>query len=309
MDYIIFIASLAMLIYGADFIVQEAERIALHYRIPAFIIGATLVAVGTSLPEMAASIAASSNHKSALAVSNVLGSVTFNITLVLGVVFFIGKKINPTRDLFAKDSSWALFPLLIFIIMGYDGEINRVEGLLFLVLMFAYVLFLVQDAKELLEVDEDLQKEKFVWGKTALYLTLGFIMVVGGAHFTIESASTIALSLGVSEWLVGLFLISFGTSLPELVVSVMAVKKGSADLAIGNIIGSNVANFTMVLGAAALVHPLSIDFMKYGYDVLITAVATIMLVFITANRLYNKSAAIALFVLLGLFLDNAIINL
>ena len=134
-------------------------------------------------------------------------------------------------------------------------------------------------------------------------------MVVGGAHYTIESATTIAVSLGISEWLVGLFLIAFGTSLPELVVSIVAVKKGSADMAIGNIIGSNVANFTMVLGAASLVNPLRIDFASYGYDIAIASAATIMLVFITANRLYNKSAGIALFVLLGLFFNNAIVNL
>ena len=306
MDYIIFIASLALLIVGADFIVRESERIALHFKIPAFIIGATLIAVGTSLPEMAASMTASYNHKSELAISNVLGSVTFNITLVLGILFLLGKQIHPKRDLFAKDSAWALFPVLIFLLVGFDGTIDRYEGTVFVLLMLGYVLFLVNDAKELLVVDEELEKEKFAWIKSLSLLTVGFVLVVGGAHYTIESATVIATTWGVSEWFIGLFLISFGTSLPELVVSIMAVKKGNADMAIGNIIGSNVANFTMVLGGSALVSPLLLNTKLYAFDILIAVLASIMLLFITANRLYNKSGGIALLLVLALFVHNAL---
>ena len=309
MDYIIFISSLAVLIFGADLIVRESERIALHFNIPAFVIGATLVAVGTSLPEMAASMTASYHDKSELAVANVLGSVTFNITLVLGVIFLLAKNITPSRDLFSKDSAWALFPLLIFLLVSFDGVINRFEGVLFLLLMGAYVLFLVTDAKDLLEIDEDLQKERFAWVKTLSLLTLGFIFVVGGAEFTISSATTIATTWGVSEWIIGLFLISFGTSLPELIVSIVAVKKGNIDMSIGNIIGSNVANFTMVLGSASLVSPLTIDTSKYSFDILVTVIATLMLLFITANKLYNKSAGIALMILLAIFISNTLTNL
>jgi len=306
MDYVIFIASLALLIIGADFIVRESERIALHFKIPAFIIGATLIAVGTSLPEMAASMTASYNHKSELAVSNVLGSVTFNITLVLGILFLLGKQIHPKRDLFAKDSAWALFPVLIFLLVGFDGLVDRFEGTVFVLLMLGYVMFLIYDAKELLVVDEELEKEKFAWTKSLALLAAGFTLVVGGAHYTIDSATAIALTWGVSEWFIGLFLISFGTSLPELVVSIMAVKKGNADMAIGNIIGSNVANFTMVLGGSALVSPLLINTKLYAFDILLAVLASVMLLFITANRLYNKSGGIALLLVLALFVHNAL---
>lgn len=306
MDYVIFIASLALLIVGADFIVRESERIALHFKIPAFIIGATLIAVGTSLPEMAASMTASYNNKSELAVANVLGSVTFNITLVLGILFLLSKQIHPKRDLFAKDSAWALFPVLIFLLVSFNGVIDRFEGTVFVLLMLGYVMFLMYDAKELLVVDEELEKEKFAWAKSLVLLALGFTLVVGGAHYTIESATIIALTWGVSEWFVGLFLISFGTSLPELVVSIMAVKKGNADMAIGNIIGSNVANFTMVLGGSALVSPLLINTKLYAFDILIAVLVSVMLLFITANRLYNKSGGIALLLVLSLFVHNAL---
>jgi len=306
MDFLIFFVSMVSLIYGADFIINEAERIATHFKIPHFIIGATLVAFGTSLPEMAASITASVTHKSDMAVSNVIGSVVFNITLVLGVVFIISSKIRPKRDLFAKDSAWALFPLLIFLLMSYDNVISRVEGVLFITLMAGYILFLVVDAKELLAMEtHEYDKESFSWSKSLLPLIIGFVMVVLGATFTIESGSSIARSFGISEWMIGLFLISFGTSLPELVVSLTAARKGNADMSIGNIIGSNVANFTMVLGSAALVNPLTIDTVANQFDIFVTIVATLMLLFITANRLYNRSAGIALLIVLFLFINNS----
>ncbi len=307
MEYLVFLASMGALIYGANHIIVESERIALHFNISSFVIGATLVAVGTSLPEMAASIAASSAGKSDMAVANVLGSVTFNISLVLGLIFLIAKDLKPKRDLFQNDSAWSLFPLMVFIIMAYDGEIGTFEGCMFLLLMIGYLLFLSKDAKAIEdEVNTELSKEKFAWGKTIVFLLIGFTLVIVGANYTIESASTIARSLGVTEWVISLILIAFGTSLPELVVSIAAAKKGNADMIIGNIIGSNVANFTVVLGSAAIVNPLTIDFSKNGYDILCAGTASFMLVFITANKLYNKSAGIGLLVIIALMLHNSL---
>lgn len=307
MDFLIFIVSMAVLIKGADIIIKESERIALHFNISEFVIGATLVALGTSLPEMAASIAASLNNKSEMAVSNVLGSVILNITLVLGLVFLLAKNINPKRDIFAKDSTWALIPVFVFILMAFDGIITRFEGMLFLLLMVGYLMFLSKEAKLLTEeIDEDLIKEPFRWGKTIILLILGFVFVVGGADYTIESASNIARNFGISEWIIGLFLIAFGTSLPELMVSVVAALNKKADMSIGNIIGSNVANFTVVLGSAAIVNPLNVDVHKYIFDISTVLVVSITLVFITANKMYNKSAGIALLTLLALFAYNSI---
>lgn len=298
---------MAVLIKGADLVIKESERIALHFNISEFVIGATLVAIGTSLPEMAASIAASYNHKSEMAVANVLGSVTINITLVLGVVFLISKNINPKRDIFAKDSTWALIPVFIFILVAFDGVITRFEGVLFLVLMGGYLLFLSQESTLLTEeIDEDIKKEKFSWFKSIAILIVGFVCIIGGADYSIESASNIARMFGVSEWLIGLFLIAFGTSLPELMVSIVAALNKKGDMSIGNIIGSNAANFTMVLGSAALVNPLSVDVHKYLFDIIVTLIVSISLVFITANRLYNKSAGIALITLFAIFVYNSI---
>lgn len=307
MDFIIFIIAMAVLIFGADMIVNQSERIALKFKIPEFIIGATLIALGTSLPEMAASVAASFNGKTDIAIANVIGSNILNITLVLAAVFIIAKKINPTRDFFAKDSTWALVPVLVLTLMMIDGLISRFDATLLLLLMAAYLMFLLQDAKNIPEEDiEDFDESTFVWKKTTLVLLAGFTMLILGAHFAVQSASDIAREFGISEWIIGIILVSIGTSLPELVVSISAAIKGKVNMAIGNIIGSNMANTTIVLGAAALVSPMPISASAYIFDIATMIVATLLLVFITANKLYNKSAGISLIVILGLFLNNTI---
>ncbi|MDF1876918.1 calcium/sodium antiporter [Sulfurimonas sp. SAG-AH-194-L11] len=306
MDYIIFLVAMAALIYGAGFIIKESERIALHFNISHFVIGATLVAFGTSLPEMAASMMAASHGKSDMAVANVLGSVIFNITLVLGLVFFIAKSMKPERDLFSKDSAWVVVPVIIFLLMIQDGVIGRIDGIIFLLLMISYLIFLFTSSKDDLEgeIDESLT-QKFNWGKTLILLTIGFIFTIGGANFVIESGTNIARHLEVSEWIIGLFLISLGTSLPELVVSLVAIKKGNADMSIGNIIGSNVANFSMVIGGSSLIHPLIVNVSENSFDIFIMVAASFTLLFILANKLYNKAGGIFLFAILALFIQNS----
>ena len=308
MDFLIFIVSLGVLIWGSDILIDQSEKIALRFGISEYVIGATLVAVGTSLPEMAASVTASINHRPEIAVANVIGSNIFNITLVLATVFIIAKNVDPHRDFFAKDSSWALFPVLIFILMIQDGSFSRFDGFLLILLMCAYVLFLLRAGKDIL-IDEEEEPEPvtpFDWRKVSILTLLGFICVIMGADYTIESASAIAKSFGVSDWIIGIVMISLGTSMPELMVSVTAALKGKADMAIGAIIGSNMANTTMVLGSAALVNPIEIDPGKYMFDITAMLVATLMLVFISANKLYTKPAGISLLIILALFMQNTL---
>ena len=310
MDFIIFVISMCALIQGAEFIIKESERIALHYNISEFIIGATLIALGTSLPEMAASIAASVKGQSDMAVANVLGSNIMNISLVLGLVFLIASRIAPGRDLFFKDSAWLLFPVIIFPLMVIDGSLSRLDGFLLFAMMGAYVLFLLQSSKEeqLAEVDEELKKEPFNWPKTLALLGIGFILVVVGADYAIDSAANIARTFGISEWIIGLLLIAFGTSLPELVVSIKAARQGKADMSIGNIIGSNMANTSVVLGSAAMTRPLTIDLTSSSFDIFLMIGVTLMLVFITANKLYAKASGVMLLIVLAIFLQHALIH-
>lgn len=307
MDFMIFTVAMAALIYGADFVIKESERIALHFKISHYVIGATLVAFGTSMPEMAASMMASYEGKSDMAVANVVGSNIFNIALILGVVFFISKNMNLKRNLFERDGAWVIIPVIIFMIMIQDGIISRSDGFLFLLMMVSYLIFLFTASKDELEgdIDEDLIKDKFNWPKSIMLLAVGFVLTIGGANFVVESGTSMARVFGVSEWIIGLFLIALGTSLPEFVVSLAAVKKGNIEMSIGNIIGSNVANFSTVLGAASLINPLTIDLVATKFDVYVLVATSATLLFILANKLYNKAGAIFLLTILALFILNS----
>ncbi len=307
MDVVIFILAMGSLIFGADFIITQSERIALRFNISEFIIGATLIALGTSLPEMATSIAANLEGKPEIAVANAVGSNILNITLVLAVTLIITRCFVSKRDFFAKDSIWVLMPILIFLLMSIDGVISRFDAILLIILMIAYLIYLIQDSNRL-DTDylkEDIKKP-FSWLKSIALLTIGFILVVLGAHFGVDSASSIAKSFGISQWVIGVILVSFGTSLPELVVSVSAVLKGKTEMAIGNIIGSNLANITMVIGVSALVKDLPIDVHRYIFDLSIMTASTIIFIYIMANKLYSRPAGISLLILLALFIENAL---
>ncbi|MBN2896340.1 MAG: calcium/sodium antiporter [Campylobacterales bacterium] len=309
MDIIIFIAAMASLIYGADFVIDESERIALHFDIPHFVIGATLVAFGTSLPEMAASVIASAQGKSEMALANVVGSNFMNIALILGIVFLFSRRLEPERDLFANDSAWVLIPPLLFGLMIFDGRIGRFDALLLLSMMAAYLFFLFGGSKSVIEYDEVMQRARFNWLKSVVLLLAGFALTIGGAHFVVESGSNIARLFGVSEWMIGIVLIAFGTSLPELVVSVAAIRKGNADMSIGNIIGSNVANLSMVLGSAALVAPLHVNLVSSAFDLALMGAAALCLTLILANRLYHRAGGVLLLILLGLLIQNSLATL
>jgi len=173
-------------------------------------------------------------------------------------------------------------------------------------MMAAYLYFLFTESSDEFDIDEDLDKEKFNWGKSVLMLGAGFILTIVGANYVVESGSNIARMFEVSEWIIGLFLIALGTSLPELVVSLVAIKKGNADMSVGNIIGSNVANFSMVLGGASLIQPLNMSGAA-SFDIYIMIAASIALFLVLANKLYNKAGAIFLLMILALFIHNAVI--
>ncbi len=307
-DFAFFAVALAALIWGADLLIAQSEKIARHFGLSDYFIGATLIALGTSLPEMAASVSASLAGHPAISLSNIIGSNTLNITLVLGTVFLIARRINPHRDFFAQDSSWALFPIFIFILMIMDGLLSRFDGMLLLILMGAYLLFLIRNGKEVLI--EELQAinegglSSFQWRRTGSLLLVGFGVVIIGADALIASATALARSWGVSEWIIGVVLIAMGTSMPELVVSVAAARRGKADMAIGNIIGSNMANISVALGAAALARPLTLDPAAYVFYIGAMLVATLMLVFLAANKLYTRSAGISLLIVLAVFLQH-----
>jgi cation:H+ antiporter len=308
MDFVIFTLAMGALIVGADFIVNHSENLAVRLNIPQFIIGATLVAFGTSFPEMATTVMANFNGKPDIAISNVIGSNIFNILLVLAMIFFISKKIKLSRDFFIKDASWVLVALMLFILMSIDGYIGQRDSVLLIFTMFGYILFLLRESYGLkIKMVNKLESDKkYSLIRNILLLILGFFLIISGAHFTVESAAAIAHSFNISEWIIGIILISFGTSLPELAVSISAVVKGKADMAIGNIIGSNLANTTIVLGSAGLIKDIPISLIDNVFDISTMVVATIMLVWITASRLYIRPIGVSLLILLTLFISETV---
>jgi cation:H+ antiporter len=314
MSFVIFVLSVAFLLLGADLLVRESERLAIRLRVSEFTIGAILIALGTSLPEMAVGILAGYGAKPELAIGSIVGSTILNNTLILGLIFIFTHKTYHNMGFFAKDSNWVIISVLVFVLMALDGVVSRFDAFLLLLLMTTYILFLVKDAKSMImqqthEAKQELPPKEdngFFWPKTISLLLFGFALIAGGADFAIESALDIAKTFHISHWIIGITLVAIGTSLPELIVSISAAIKGKTNISIGSIIGSSTANITAVLGSAALAKPLQIDMPVHLFDIATMIIATLMLVFLTINKLYSKPAGITLLIMFVLFIEHTI---
>lgn len=252
-----------LLIKGADFFVDGSSSVAKRLRVPSMIIGLTIVAMGTSLPECAVSVTASLSNNNALAVSNVVGSNIFNLMVVCGVcTLFVPLAVSV--DTLKKEFPFSIICAILLVIMGKIGMLlGRVDGIIFLVLFAAYLGWMIKSAlsarnsalnKELEdEVDEEI-KVLPVW-QCIIYIIGGAVAIKFGGDFVVDGASTIASSMGLSQNLIGLTIVALGTSLPELVTSIVAAKKNEVDMALGNVIGSNIFNILLVLGVAGAISP------------------------------------------------------
>ena len=275
---LLLIAGFGALIKGADWFVDGAAGIAAKLRIPTLVIGLTIVAFGTSAPELATSLISASEQSVGIAIGNILGSNICNVFLILGLSASIAV-LPIQKDSLKIDLPVLLAVSVLFIVFGVTGnEISRLEGVILAVALVAYTTFLIINAlkgRDKSEGIEDLDNHEVVgeaeqakglgaWyekmkGYTwflAAILVVGLGVVVGGAMMAVEGAKTIAGKLGVSENIIGLTVVAIGTSLPELITSVMAAKKGETDIAVGNIIGSNLFNILMVGGLSAVIFPL-----------------------------------------------------
>ncbi|MBQ3795753.1 MAG: calcium/sodium antiporter [Butyrivibrio sp.] len=252
-----------LLIKGADFFVDGSSAVAKILKVPTLIIGLTIVAMGTSLPELSVSITASMAGSNALAVSNVIGSNIFNLMVVLGASALIAP-LYVSKDVLKKDFPFSVGCAVLLLILGYiEMELRRYDGLIFLALFICFIVNQILSAKRArkaaMEESDDADDEI-----KNIPLWLAFIYIVGGAvavkfggDFVVNSAKYIAAFFGLSENLIGLTIVALGTSLPELVTSVVAAKKNELDMAVGNVVGSNVFNILMILGVAAAVSPIS----------------------------------------------------
>ena len=242
-----------MLIKGADWFVEGASSIAAKFGIPQLVIGLTIVAMGTSAPEAAVSVTAALNNNAGITIGNVVGSNILNIFVILGITATI------TTLAVGKSTLKIEMPFMIVVTalllgLGIDGKISRVDGIIFWVIFIGYLIYLLMLAKKGSATEEEKPKDVSL-GKAFVFAIIGFALIIWGSDVTVDAATNIAQMLGVDERIIGLTIVALGTSLPELCASVVAARKGKADIAIGNVVGSNLFNILFVVGTSALITP------------------------------------------------------
>ena len=263
----------AFLVKGADFFVEGSSSIAKKLKVPPIIIGLTIVAMGTSLPETAVSVTASPVQNNELAVSNVVGSNIFNLMFVIGVCSIL-TPIMVQKATVVRDIPLSLGCALFLLVLGISGlgdktgmTLGHADGVIFLIVFAGYIFTMVRSAMkaraagqkvEIEGVEECDNMKELSYGKSILFLIVGAAAIAFGGDLTVDTASRIAIELGMSQTLVGLTIVSIGTSLPELVTSVVAARKNEVDMAVGNAVGSNIFNILMVLGISSAISPVAL---------------------------------------------------
>ena len=255
MEYLLLIIGFVLLIKGADFFVEGSSSLARFLKIPSVIIGLTIVAMGTSAPEASVSINAALAGNNDIAVSNIIGSNIFNGLVVVGICAFIsGFKTN--KDILKRDMPVNILITAILCVMIADGRLSRLEGILLLAGMIFYIVNMILSALKTRSSYPD--EKNMPLYKSLIFIAGGLVSVIFGGNLVVNNASQIAVSFGVSQNFIGLTIVAIGTSLPELVTSIVATRKGDSGLALGNAIGSNIFNILFILGMSATISPLHI---------------------------------------------------
>ena len=277
---IILLVGFVFLVKGADWFVEGAASIARKLGIPQLIIGLTIVAMGTSMPEAAVSITAALQQNAGITIGNVVGSNILNIFIILGITALI-TNVKIQKSTIRYEIPFMIFITIILMICGMtDMKITFIEGIFLWILFIAYLVYLFVMAKNG-ETQEE-EKDIPVW-KCLIFILIGGILVVKGSDFAVSGASAIARYFGMSERFIGLTIVAFGTSLPELVTSVTAAKRGNAGIAIGNIVGSNIFNILFVIGTTSLICNVPFE-SKFLVDTIIAIIAGLILWFGTMKH-------------------------
>lgn len=256
LQIILMITGFVMLVKGADWFVDGTSGIATKLGIPQLVIGLTIVAMGTSAPEAAVSITAALKDNSSIAIGNIVGSNILNILIILGITAVI-TTVAIQKSTLKIEIPYMIIITVVLIIMGVtDSRVSRIEGIILWVLFLVYLGYLFMMAKKGKTEPENI--EKSTW-KLILATVIGGAVIVLGSNITVDSATKIAEIIGISDRFIALTIVALGTSLPELVTSVTAARKGNADIAIGNIVGSNIFNILFVLGTSAIITPIPYD--------------------------------------------------
>ena len=318
LSFVLLIVGFVLLVKGADFFVDGSSSIAKFMKIPSIVIGLTIVAFGTSAPEAAVSIIAGINGSNDIAVGNVIGSNMFNLLVVLGVSAAI-KPVSIDGQIIKKDYPFMLLAtiaLTVFSFFSFFGggngkSISRTEAFILLALMVIFLYSVITSAlrtrkENAAALEED--KPKYGILKSIIFTVGGLAGIIIGGQFVVDSASDIAIRFGMSETLVGLTIVAIGTSLPELVTSIVAAKKGESDIAIGNVVGSNVFNILFVLAASAAITPMNINGQSLVDLIILMTVTALTYVFCVTQKKINRPEGIILVLMYIGYMTYAIVR-
>ncbi|MCB5577540.1 calcium/sodium antiporter [[Ruminococcus] gnavus] len=314
---LILVIGFVLLIKGADFFVEGSSSVAKKFHVPAMLIGMTIVAMGTSLPECAVSVTASLANNNSLAVSNVIGSNIFNLMVVCGACALFSP-LTIRQDTLKKEFPLSIICAALMLVLGYIGmTLGHIDGIIFLVLFVGYLLWMIQSAKKARAAvlsdpaqSGQIEQSEFVeeniailptW-KSLVFIIGGMIAIKFGGDFVVDGASSIASSMGLSQTLIGLTIVAMGTSLPELVTSLVAAKKGEVDMALGNVIGSDIFNILFVLGIATAISPISFLMENVIDIILLIIMSVIVLAFAWTRQQINRKEGILMLLMYAAYM-------
>lgn len=289
MEYVWLILGFVLLIKGADFFVDGASSVAAKLKVPSLIIGLTVVSIGTSLPEAAVSINASLEGANGISLGNVIGSNIFNLLMVVGISSII-LPIKTDKDILKRDMPLNIGFTVVLLMMLGNSYLGRWEAAVLLVLLVGYLFILIRSA---LKSREEAEKTKVLsWFMSILFIVIGGVAIFYGGEFVVNSAKTIAHNFGMSDTLIGLTVVAMGTSLPELVTSVVAAKKGNSGIAMGNVVGSCIFNILFILGMAGVISPMKADGAFFIDTGILLGVCGLMMLFAATKKKTGRTEGI-----------------
>lgn len=306
MEIVWLLLSFVILYYGAEGLVFGASSLAKRLGISALVIGLTIVSIGTSMPELLVSIKAAMNGQSAISIGNALGSNLFNIGIILGLSAII-YPLLAKKQLLKFDVPVMILTSVLFLLLFLDSKISRIEAILMVILFLSYTTYLLVSSKRKHNInpnrdeDDDIKLTKH-WALDILFIVVGLVALVWGSDLLVVNAIIIAERLGMSEAMIGLTIVSAGTSMPELATSAVAAFKKRSDIAIGNIVGSNIFNILLILGVAGIIQPISTPDINYIDALVVVALGVLLWLFMKMSASIRRWQGVVFIVLYVLYI-------
>ena len=306
MEIVWLLLSFVILYYGAEGLVFGASSLAKRLGISALVIGLTIVSIGTSMPELLVSIKAAMNGQSAISIGNALGSNLFNFGIILGLSAII-YPLLAKKQLLKFDVPVMILTSVLFLLLFLDSKISRIEAILMVILFLSYTTYLLVSSKRKQKSNPDTDKDDDIkltkhWALDIVFIVVGLVALVFGSDLLVVNAIIIAERLGMSEAMIGLTIVAAGTSMPELATSAVAAFKKRTDIAIGNIVGSNIFNILLILGVAGIIQPISTPDINYIDALVVVALGVLLWLFMKMSASIRRWQGVVFIVLYVLYI-------